>query len=42
MIRAGRAIDSFVAPTHSRPEFFNSLGYEAKFNHALEIVRFHG
>jgi hypothetical protein len=25
IIQAGRAVDSFVAPTHFRPEFFNSL-----------------
>jgi hypothetical protein len=32
MIRAVRAVDSFVAPTLSRPEFFNSLNQERTFD----------
>jgi hypothetical protein len=31
MIHAVRAVDSFVAPTLSRPEFFNSLSQEETF-----------
>jgi len=40
MIRAGRATDSFVAPTRSRLEFFNNRGYKQTWTAMLNEVLF--